>query len=288
MNDNLVNHDTCMSDRDFSRFRELIYEQCGINLSKAKKTMLTARLRKRLRSLNMDTFGHYYDYVSSVKGRTHEMVQMLDVVSTNKTDFFREPKHFESLTKEILPSIVRSGRWSPGRRLNVWSAGCSSGEEPYTIAMLLADFMSRNRAGDFSILATDISTRVLEKAKKGIYPEAVADPIPTILKRRYLMRGTGTQQGFCRIVPELRSRIRFQRLNLNNGKDFGMKTRMDIIFCRNVIIYFDRETQKRLFKKFYEQILPGGYIFIGHSETLHGINDRFKAIAVATYKKPDI
>jgi chemotaxis protein methyltransferase CheR len=275
-----------MSDWDFNRFRELIYEQCGINLSKAKKTMLTARLRKRLRSLNMDSFGDYYDYVSSVKGRTHEIVQMLDVVSTNKTDFFREPKHFESLSKEILPDIVRSGRWRPGSRLNVWSAGCSSGEEPYTIAMVLAEFISRNRAGDFSVLATDISTRVLDKAKKGIYPEGIIDPVPPILKHNYLMRGTGTQKGFCRIVPELRNRVRFQRLNLNNGRGFGIKTRMDIIFCRNVIIYFDRETQKRLFRKFYEQILPGGYLFIGFSESLHGINDRFKALAVAIYRKP--
>lgn len=280
------NQHTAMSDQDFRRFRELIYEQCGINLVPAKKTMLTARLRKRLRSLSMDSFGQYYDYVSGEKGRIRELVHMLDAVSTNKTDFFREPKHFDYLMKEALPSMVRSGGWRPGRKLNVWSAGCSSGEEPYTIAMVLAEFVSRNRAGDFSVLATDLSTRVLDTAEKGIYPEGATEPVPPVLKRSCLMWGNGSRKGFCRVVPELRNRVRFQRINLNNGRDFGIKTRMDIIFCRNVIIYFDRETQKTLFKKFYAQIVPGGYLFIGHSETLHGINERFKSVAVATYRKP--
>lgn len=274
-----------MPDRDFNRFRELIYRQCGINLTKAKKTMLSARLRKRLRFLKMESFKQYYDYVSSVKDGAIELVHMLDAVSTNKTDFFREPKHFDFLMEEALPYMIRSGKWRSGRSLNVWSAGCSSGEEPYTIAMLLMEFISRNTTGDFSILGTDISTRVLDKCKKSIYPEVVTDPIPTRLKRRYMMRGNGSMKGFYRIVPELRSKLRFLHLNLNDGRDFGIKTKMDIIFCRNVIIYFDRDTQKRLFEKFYKQISPGGYLFIGHSETLHGINDQFKAVAVATYRK---
>jgi chemotaxis protein methyltransferase CheR len=284
--ENSVNQHTVMPDRDFHRFRDLIYEQCGINLTGAKKTMLTSRLRKRLRTLGMDSFGQYYDYISSVKGGSAELVQMLDAVSTNKTDFFREPRHFDYLMKEALPRMVRLGLWMPGRRLNAWSAGCSSGEEPYTIAMVLTDFASRNRTGDFSVLASDISTRVLEIAAKGIYPEGATEPVPSDLKRRYIMRGKGSRKGFCRVVPELRNRLQFRRINLNGGRHFGIRTRMDIIFCRNVIIYFDRETQKKLFEKFYAQLVPGGYLFIGHSETLHGINDRFTAVAVATYKKP--
>ncbi len=286
MHNNSVKQKTAMSDRDFRRFRELIYEQCGINLVPAKKTMLTSRLRKRLRALNMESFGQYFDHVSSLKGKTGELVHMLDAVSTNKTDFFRESKHFDYLMKEALPRMVRSGYWRPGRRLNIWSAGCSSGEEPYTITMVLADFVSGKRAWDFSVLATDISTRVLEKAKKGIYPEDATEPVPPPLKRRYMMRGNGSQKGLCRVVPELRNHLQFRRINLNDGRNFGIRTRMDIIFCRNVIIYFDRETQKKLFEKFYAQIVPGGYLFIGHSETLHGINDRFKSVAVATYIKP--
>ena len=281
-----VDSSTAMSDRDFSRFRDLIYRECGINLVPAKKIMLTSRLKKRLRALGMASFGEYYEYVSSGKGGATEQVHMLDAVSTNKTDFFREPKHFDYLEKEALPGLVRSGRWRSGQRLNSWSAGCSTGEEPYTLAMVLADFASRSRAGDFTVLATDISTRVLDVARKGIYPESTIHPVSPELKRKYLMRGKGSKQGFCRVVPELRKHIEFQRLNLNNGRHFGIRTRMDIIFCRNVIIYFDRDTQKRLFEKFYAQLVPGGYLLIGHSETLHGINDQFKPVRVATYQKP--
>lgn len=275
-----------MSDRNFRRFRELIYEMCGINLTAVKKTMLTSRLRKRLRALGMDSFGQYYDYLSSGEGRKDELVHMLNAVSTNKTDFFREPKHFDFLVKEALPTLMRSGRWIPGRRINVWSAGCSSGEEPYTIAMVLADFASRNRTGDFSVLATDISTRVLKIAEQGIYPERTVEPVPYALKCSYLMRGKRSQTGFCCVAPEIRKRIHFRRINLNNGGALGIRTRMDMIFCRNVIIYFDRETQKKLFKKFYAQLVAGGYLFIGHSETLNGINDQFEAVAVASYRKP--
>ncbi len=287
MSEHSNNPNTNMPDCDFRRFRDLIYEECGINLVPAKKTMLACRLRKRLRALGMESFGQYYEYVSSGKGRTGERGHMLDAVSTNKTDFFREPKHFDFLMKEALPNLMRSWSWRPGKRINIWSAGCSSGEEPYTIAMVLADFASRNRTGEFFILASDISTRVLEIAQKGIYPEKVVEPVPPALKRNYLMRGKGSQKGFYRVVPEVRNRVGFRRINLNNGRDFGIRTRMDMIFCRNVIIYFDRETQRTLFEKFYAQLVPGGYLFIGHSETLHGINDRFKAVAVASYRKPE-
>jgi len=281
-----ANLNTDMSEHDFRRFRDLIYEECGINLAPAKKSMLTCRLRKRLQALGMDSFWKYYKYVSSGEGRTSELIHMLDAVSTNKTAFFREPKHFDFLMKEALPILMRSGSWRPGKRINVWSAGCSSGEEPYTIAMVLADFASRNRAGDFSILASDISTRMLEVAQKGIYPESTIEPVPSALKRSYLMRGKGPWEGFYRVVPELRNRVQFRRINLNKGRNFGLRTPMHIIFCRNVIIYFDRETQIALFEKFHSQLVPGGYLFIGHSETLRGIRDRFEAVSVAIYRKP--
>jgi len=286
MTENIPSQHIDLSDRDFRRFRGLIYDECGINLIPAKKTMLASRLRKRLRLLGMTTFGQYFDYVSNGNGRNGELIHMLDAVSTNKTDFFRESKHFDFLLKETLPSMVRDGNWRPGRRLNVWSAGCSSGEEPYTIAMVLSEFSSVNRTGDFSVLATDISTHVLEKARKAIYPESAVEPVALPLQHRYLMRGKGSQEGFYRVVPELRGRIRFRRLNLNSGRDFGIRIRMHIIFCRNVIIYFDRETQKRLFDKFYAQLVPGGFLFISHSETLNGISNRFKALAVGIYRKP--
>ena len=286
-----------MSDRVFKRFSEFIYGECGIKLPPAKKTMLTVRLFKRLRALGMNSFGQYYDYVCSPESRSGERVRMIDAVSTNKTDFFREPAHFDILGRQALPNLVDSMHNVSRKKLNVWSAGCSSGEEPYTLAMVLSEFFTerQNKAqvdaksltrplDQFSILATDISTQVLETAKKAIYPKRIVEPVPTMMKQRYLMRGKGAQSGFYRVVPELRSRINFQRFNLIN-EDFNLEKNMDVIFCRNVIIYFDRQTQIKLFEKFYNQLVPGGYLFIGHSESLHGINDRFRLVANTTYRK---
>jgi len=274
-----------MSDAMFRQFRDFIYDKCGVNLVPAKKTMLIARLSKRLRTLGMPSFQEYFDFVGSSNGRSDELVSMIDAVTTNKTDFFREPHHFDFLTAAALPELVRSGRGLSSGRINIWSAGCSSGEEPYTLAMVLSEFCQARGNGAFSILATDISTRVLAVAQRGIYHEKMVEPVPQQLKRKYLMRGKGTREGSCRVVPELRKCIRFRRLNLIEGHNFGLSMGMDIIFCRNVIIYFDRKTQIKLFEKFYNQLKPGGYLFIGHSETLHGINDQFVPVGSAVYQK---
>lgn len=275
-----------MPELDFKRFREYIYDNCGVNLSPVKRTMLTLRLLKRMRTLGITSFSQYYDFVLSPKGQEEELVHMIDVVTTNKTDFFREPKHFDFLTKSALPALLQNGRLAKTGKICLWSAGCSSGEEPYTLAIVLQDFFENDKVDDFSILATDISSRVLEVGRQGIYPGDAVKPIPAVLKPKYLMRGKDSRKGFYRIVPELRSRVRFQRLNLIEGQCFGIKTKIDIIFCRNVVIYFDRETQSRLFSKFYDQLVPGGYLFIGHSETLHGVCDRFKPVSVSVYRKP--
>jgi chemotaxis protein methyltransferase CheR len=275
-----------MSQGDFRRFSSFIFTECGINLLPAKKTMLTVRLSRRLRALGMSSFNQYFDYVSSPEGRSDELVHMIDVVTTNKTDFFREPGHFNFLKKTVFPEFSQNGRKTASRSIKVWSAGCSTGEEPYTLAMVMADFFFDAGHKDFSILATDISTRVLETARQGIYPESIVEPVPAPLKFKYLMRGKGSRKGYCRVVPELRNRISFQRLNLVEGRNFGIKTQMDIIFCRNVIIYFDRKTRIKLFEKFFEQLNAGGFLFIGHSESLHGINDRFVPVGGTAYRKP--
>ncbi|MCP4691506.1 MAG: chemotaxis protein CheR [Desulfobacterales bacterium] len=275
-----------MSEPLFRKFRKFIHEQCGINLAPAKRTMLTVRLQKRLRALGMTSFKDYFDHLTSRDGLSRELVPMIDVVSTNKTDFFREPGHFDFLLNRALPELVDSGRLDPVKGLNIWSAGCSSGEEPYTIGMVASEFYQNNRRGTFSILATDISTRVLNLARNGIYREELTEPVPSRYKRKYMMWGKGSQQGFCRIVPELRERIQLRRLNFVEGRTFGIETPMEIIFCRNVIIYFDRDTQIQLFEKFYDQLVRGGYLFIGHSETLHGINNDFENIGGAVYRKP--
>ncbi len=235
--------------------------------------------------MGIDSFGQYYDYVSDPRTGTGELPSMIDVVTTNKTEFFRESKHLDFLLKKAMPGVFQSRSYTGGRKIDIWSAGCSTGEEPYSLAMILADFISEGEKFDFTILATDVSGKVLDIAERGIYDEERVNPVPPTLKRKYLMRGKGPKQGLYRIVPELRRRITFQRLNFMQG-DFGIRPRMDIIFCRNVVIYFERKTQVVLFNKIFDQLKQGGYLFIGHSETLHGINDRFVQVGTSIYRKP--
>ncbi len=277
---------TVMSDRTFSRFSEFIHSELGIKMPGSKKIMLQSRLHKRMRSLDIKSFDDYYDYVFNSSAKQEELTHMVNVVTTNKTDFFREPKQFDYLAQTALGETICNEKRALRKSLLVWSAGCSTGEEPYTLAMVVANFMDGKQNGNYSILATDISTRVLGVAKEATYAEAEVAPVPLTLKKKYLMRGKGPQKGFARIVPSLRKRVSFQRLNLNKGNHFGIRTPMDIIFCRNVIIYFDRKTQTKLFEKFYAQLAPGGYMFIGHSETLTGINDAFLGVGPSIYRKP--
>ena len=274
-----------MSNREFARFAEFIYDQCGIKMPPAKKTMLEARLQKRLRVMGMHSFQDYADYVFSREGAGLELVHLIDVVTTNKTDFFREPAHFDYLVSTALHDLAQSRGVGFRKALSIWSAGCSSGEEPYTLAMVLSEFAAQNHGFSYSILATDICTTVLDKARLAIYEEERVVPVPLPIKRKYLLRGKGAQKGLVRIVPELRGRIRFRRLNFMDD-DFGLREPMDIIFCRNVIIYFDKRTQERLLNKFCRHLVPGGYLFMGHSETLSGLDVPLIQVASTIYRKP--
>jgi chemotaxis protein methyltransferase CheR len=271
-----------LSDKDFLRLKEFIYRECGIKITEAKRTMLEARLQKRLRNLKLSGFSQYCDFLFSPRGMGEEMVSMIDVVTTNKTDFFREPGHFDYLTLRALPDLIRSGG---GRRsITAWSAGCSSGEEPYTLAMVMAEFAEKGRRIDYTIIATDISTRVLEKAKLAVYDEDQIDPIPAEFRRKYLLKSKKPDDRSYRIVPELRERVRFGRLNFMEG-NFGFRETMDFIFCRNVIIYFDKSTQERLLNRFCECLSPDGFFFMGHSETLLGMNVPLTQVAPTVYRK---
>lgn len=273
-----------LSDREFEKFSAFIYEVCGIKLPPIKKTMLAARLQKRLRRLNIPSYKAYLEYVLSPEGQANELYHMIDVVSTNKTDFFREPQHFDVMNQKVLPEFVaRQGSRAQTRTLRVWSAGCSTGQEPYTLAMVLQEFCVKNPQLDYEILATDICTQALEAAAEAIYTDEVVAPVPAFMRHKYLMKGKGRHGGFHRVVPELRQKVRLQRLNFMD-RDFGLDKKMDIIFCRNVIIYFDRPTQRNLFEKFYRQFAPGGYLFTGHSESLEGITDRMERVESAVYK----
>ncbi len=271
-----------LSSREFARLSGFIYEQCGIKMPEVKKTMLEGRLQKRLRILGMKSFEEYDNYLFSPEGHRHELVQMIDMVTTNKTDFFREPEHFDYLTEQVLPEWCQK---YGGRRLMIWSAGCSTGQEPYTLAMVLSDFAANNPGFNFQILATDISTRVLEKAKNAIYDEALISPVPQFMKKKYLLRSKDRSSGLVRIVPELREKVRFRRLNFLEG-DFELREPLDIIFCRNVIIYFDRQTQERLLQRFHGHMRPGGHIFMGHSETLSGLDVPLVSVYPTVYRRP--
>jgi chemotaxis protein methyltransferase CheR len=264
---------------EFRRLKDLIYDHCGIKITDAKRTMLEARLRKRLRSLGFASFTQYCDYLFSHEGMEKEMTPMIDQVTTNKTDFFREPGHFEFLVRKVLPDLTRLKK-----TITVWSAGCSTGEEAYTLAMVLADFAETHRGIDFTVLATDISTRVLEKAKLAVYDEEIVAPVPPDMKKEYLLRSKNATQRRYRVAPELREHVKFRRLNLMDG-DFGFREEIDIIFCRNVIIYFDKPTQERLLNKFCKCLSPHGYLFMGHSETLFGMNLPLTQIVPTVYRR---
>lgn len=272
-----------ISDKAFTRLGKFIQDEFGIKMPSAKRVMLQTRLQKRLRALNMQSFEEYCDHLFSEEGMQTELVHMIDLVSTNKTDFFREPKHFDFLTEKILPRLLKN-RSGGKRRLLVWSAGCSSGEEPYTLAMVLSEYAECNPELEFSVLATDISTRMLEMAQTAIYPAQIIAPIPEPLKRKYLLRSKDKNPMRYRIVPELRSLVQFRRLNFMD-KNFGINKPVDIIFCRNVIIYFDKKTQEILLNKLAGHLSEEGYLFLGHSETLHGIETPFLQIAPTVYRK---
>ena len=276
---------SAMKDHDFQQFSAFIHELVGIQLPRAKKVMLEARLQKRLKTLGIGTFEEYRRYVFSPEGQAAELIHLIDVVTTNKTDFFREPGHFDFLTRNALPKIVKHRGTVFSEPLRVWSAGCSSGEEPYTLAMVLAEFAAEHRDFRFSILASDISTRVLETARKAIYPEERTSDIPLNVKKKYLLRSKDRSSQLVRICPQLRSRIAFRRINFMDG-DLGISEKMDIIFCRNVIIYFDKAMQQNLMEKFHRQLRPGGYLFLGHSETLNGLDVDFAAVGSTVYRKP--
>jgi chemotaxis protein methyltransferase CheR len=275
-----------MSDKEFKRFSEFIHKRFGINLPPVKKTMLTSRLLKRLRSLNIQRFSDYYDYLMSSKGQKNEVIHMIDVVSTNKTEFFRESGHFDFLKNVALPGIVsEKKKWSM-KKVNVWSAGCSSGEEAYTLALVIAEFLESYPGITFSIFASDISQQMLIAAERAIYSHEAVKNIPLRYVHKYFMRGARSQTGFYRIAPKLRNCVRVKYFNLMESFS-SIPTKMDFIFCRNVMIYFNRDTRESLVNNFYHQLKDGGYLFIGNSETLNGLDTNFRQAGPTIYRKAD-
>ncbi len=274
-------HDESLSDKDLTRLRSLVYAHSGINLTLDKKIMLEGRLKRRLRSLNLSSYSEYCEYLFSHSGRDGEITHLIDVVTTNKTDFYREAAHFDFLVETALPDLMRR---RTSRNSLVWSAGCSTGEEPYTLAIVLNEYGEAHPGFRFNVLATDICTTALAKARTGVFTSEVVSPVPPDLRRKYFMRSRDPNSNLLRVVPELRGMVEFHQLNLMDA-DLGLPELADCIFCRNVVIYFDRPTQERLFEKLARQLRPEGYLFIGHSETLHGMDLPLAPVAPALYRK---
>jgi chemotaxis protein methyltransferase CheR len=277
-------HEEYLSTRDFGRLCDLIYDKAGIRLGSEKKTMLEVRIKRRLKALALRSYAEYCDYLFAHQGLKEELVPLIDVVTTNKTDFFREPAHFNFLVEKALPDLTAHN--AGGRPLLVWSAGCSSGEEPYTLAMVLSEYGLTHPGFRFRILATDISTHVLEKAELAVYASDVVGPVPAALRRKYLMTSRAPASSRVRVVPELRRLVEFRRLNFMDT-DYGLSEKADAIFCRNVIIYFDRQTQEQVLGKLARRLVPRGYLFVGHAETLHDMDLPLTPVAPALYRRVD-
>jgi len=273
-----------MTESDFVMLSGIIRSECGIHLTPVKKVMLTVRLIKRIKTLGLSSFAQYVRYLQSRTGREEELTHMIDAVSTNKTDFFRESGHFDYLARVAVSTVEKEPARCRHQGLNVWSAGCAGGEEAYTIAMVLSEYKKRKPGFTFKVFATDISTRALTEAVRAVYPAHISEKIPAALRRTYMLRGKGRLEGYYRVAPELRSRVAFKRHNLSD-REFGFRERMDVVFCRNVIIYLERKVQEALFDNFHKTMSPGGYLFVGHSETLDGLTDKFVRVAPTIYRR---
>jgi chemotaxis protein methyltransferase CheR len=273
-----------LSREGLERFCTFITRELGIKMSPAKLPLLQSRLQKRLRELQLGSLEAYQEYLFNSDGAEKEVVHFIDAVTTNKTDFFRESQHFDMLVQAVLPRLDRDPTGSRPWPFKLWCAGCSSGEEPYTLSMVLAEYAARRRGFDFTLLATDISTRVLEHAVRGIYDAERIEPVPMPLRQKYLLRSKDPARAAVKIAPELRQRIVFQRLNFMDA-EYPVKDSFEVIFFRNVMIYFDKPTQEAVITRLCRHLLPGGFLFVGHSESLAGQNIPVRCVGAALYRK---
>ncbi|MFT3965348.1 MAG: protein-glutamate O-methyltransferase CheR [Sphingobium sp.] len=269
-----------ISRRHFKALAALIYEEAGIKMPPSKLTMLEGRLRRRMRATGMASLDAYCAHVLSDSATPEERVHLINAVTTNKTDFFREPKHFDYLSGAILPAYAREGR----RRIRCWSAACSTGAEPYTLAMVLEDFAQQHGGPDYDILATDLDTDVLATAVKGIYPDEMLAPVPRDMRRRHVLVPRDEARRDVRISPVLRQKVGFGRLNLMDAR-YPIGEPVDMIFCRNVLIYFDKPTQRAVVSRLCENLRRGGHLFLGHSESVTGFDLPLATVANTVFRR---
>lgn len=272
-----------LSEQEYDTIRALVKSQTGINLGLHKRDLVVSRLSRRLRSLGFNSFSQYIDYLRK-DADGGELVQMINRITTNKTDFFRERHHFDFLTNQLLPQLAAQGERSGSKSLRIWSAGCSSGEEPYTLAVTLSEFFQDRQGWDIKILASDLDTTMLEKASKGVYEASLLEPVPRPLLTKYFDRLGRGEDASYQVKPRLRGLITFRKFNLMN-ETYPLKVAMDFIFCRNVLIYFDTQDKVSILTKFHRALKPGGHIFVGHSESLMMVKHIFNYVATTTYRK---
>jgi chemotaxis protein methyltransferase CheR len=273
-----------LQQRDFQRLAGFIQDYSGIKMPPTKKTMIEGRLRRRVRALGLQTLREYCQYLFERDGLDRESVHLIDAVTTNKTDFFREPGHFQFLTDVAVPTLLTEHRATTRAPIKIWSAACSSGAEPYTLAMVFAELGLVHAGMRASILATDICTEVLEVAVAGIYPETMIAPVPVDMRGKYLMRAKNRDSGKVRIDPDLRRLVQFGRLNLMDDH-YPVGRDMHIIFCRNILIYFDKDTQRAVLGRLCSHLRPGGYLFLGHSETLAGFGLPLRPASTSVFRR---
>jgi chemotaxis protein methyltransferase CheR len=271
-----------LSRRDYERLGRFIQGYSGIKMPPNKVTMLEGRLRRRLRATGYSSFADYCRYLFDEDGLEQEAIHLIDAVTTNKTEFFREPDHFRLLQQQILPDLMAKKRGTSP--LKFWSAAASTGAEAYTLAMILTEARETWSQLRTSILATDICTEVLDSAVLGIYPENMAVQIPAEFRRRYVMQAKDRRAGAIRLVPELRAQVQFARLNLMDDT-YPVEKEQDVIFCRNILIYFDKETQLAVLTRLCDHLRPGGYLFMGHSETLAGFSLPLKLVGPTVFQR---
>ena len=272
-----------LSTEEFEQIRLLVKVQTGISLGLQKRDLVVSRLSRRLRRLKLESFQHYIDYLHSSAG-TDELVQMVNQITTNKTDFYRENHHFDLLSEEILPVLFTHGEATGVRKIRAWSAGCSSGEEAYTLAITLAEFFSTRPGWDVKILATDIDTSMLTTASKGEYEQVLLEPVPPMLLAKYFTSQRSADNISYKVKPGLRQMVTFRKFNLIT-EGYPLKPDIDFVFCRNVLIYFDNDDKTQILKKIHDVLRPNGFLFMGHSESLMMVKDLFRYVGTTTYQK---
>ena len=273
-----------LNGRDFQRLAKFIHDYSGIKMPETKKTMVEGRLRKRVGANGFANLTEYCRHLFDEGGLAAETVHLIDVVTTNKTEFFREPEHFRFLVDVAMPELFRQRRAGPHTVVKVWSTASSIGAEPYTLAMVLADLAGERGGFRLNIVATDISTRVLETAAIGIYPEAMIAPVPMEMRKRYMLRAKSSSRGLVRVTPELRRLVQFGRLNLMDAS-YPIDRDQDVIFCRNMLIYFDKPTQQAVLTRLCDHLRPGGFLFLGHSESLAGFGLPLRPVGTTVFRR---